>query len=132
MKVRWPFISQTRDREMSDEMQFHIESKTRELMDTGMSDADARLEARRRFGSVLKQKETGQDLRGDRWTCPAPCRAGRTQDRPRPRHAHLRLAGWQSGGAEAVNPCEFGFHFKEANNPVFHALRVDPLKTIGV
>ena len=66
MKVRWPFISQTRDREMSDEMQFHIESKTRELMDTGMSDADARLEARRRFGSVLKQKETGHEIKAGR------------------------------------------------------------------
>ncbi|HTG88851.1 MAG TPA: ABC transporter permease, partial [Vicinamibacterales bacterium] len=66
MKIRWPFISQTRDREMSDEMQFHIESKTRELMDTGMSDADARLEARRRFGSVLKQKETGHEIKAGR------------------------------------------------------------------
>ena len=66
MKVRWPFISQTRDREMSDEMQFHIESKTRELMDTGMSDADARLEARRRFGSVLKQKEAGHEIKAGR------------------------------------------------------------------
>ena len=66
MKIRWPFISQTRDREMSDEMQFHIESKTRELMDTGMSDADARLEARRRFGSVLKQKEAGHEIKAGR------------------------------------------------------------------
>ena len=50
---------------MSDEMQFHIESKTRELMDTGMSDADARLEARRRFGSVWR---TSRPLMPGIWT----------------------------------------------------------------
>ncbi len=57
MKLKWPFISQKRDDEMNAEMAFHIESKTRELVNAGMSEADARLEARRRFGSVLKQKE---------------------------------------------------------------------------
>jgi hypothetical protein len=46
MKIRWPFFSQKRDDEMSDEMAFHIESKTRELVSGGMNEADARLEAR--------------------------------------------------------------------------------------
>ena len=32
MKLKWPFISQKRDDEMYDEMAFHIESKTRELV----------------------------------------------------------------------------------------------------
>ena len=32
MKLKWPFISQKRDEDMSDEMAFHIESKTRELV----------------------------------------------------------------------------------------------------
>src|SRR5687768_10053662 len=67
MKLRWPFISRKRDQEMSDEMAFHIESKTRELVDAGMSAADARLEARRRFGSVLKQKEQGHEIRNGRF-----------------------------------------------------------------
>jgi putative ABC transport system permease protein len=67
MKFKWPFISQKRDDEMSAEMQFHIESKTRELVDAGMSEADARLEARRRFGSVLKQKEQGHEIRSGRF-----------------------------------------------------------------
>ena len=48
-------------------MAFHIESKTRELMDAGMSEADARLEARRRFGSVLKQKEAGHEIHAGRF-----------------------------------------------------------------
>jgi putative ABC transport system permease protein len=63
MKLKWPFISQKRDKEMSDEMAFHIESTTRELVDGGMSETDARFEARRRFGSVLKQKEAGHEIR---------------------------------------------------------------------
>ena len=67
MKLKWPFISQKRDEDMSDEMAFHIESKTRELVDAGMSEADARLEARRRFGSVLKQKEQGHEIRNGRF-----------------------------------------------------------------
>lgn len=66
MKIRWPFFSQRRDAEMSREMAFHIESRTRELMDAGMSEADARVEARRRFGSVLKQKEAGHEIRAGR------------------------------------------------------------------
>src|SRR5688572_27557498 len=63
MKLNWPFISKKRDEEMTAEMNFHIESKARELVNTGMSEQDARLEARRRFGSVLKQKEIGHDIR---------------------------------------------------------------------
>ena len=67
MKIRWPFISQKRDDDMSREMAFHIESKARELVERGMSEADARLEARRRFGSVLKQKEAGHEVRVGRF-----------------------------------------------------------------
>ena len=66
MKIRWPFISHKRDREMSEEMAFHIESKTRELVQRGMGEEDARFEARRRFGSVLKQKEAGHEIRTGR------------------------------------------------------------------
>ena len=67
MKFRLPFITQNRDDDMSAEMAFHIESKTHELMQQGMSEADARLEARRRFGSVLKQKEAGHEIRTGRF-----------------------------------------------------------------
>jgi putative ABC transport system permease protein len=67
MKLKRPFISNKRDEEMTAEMNFHIESKTRELVSAGMSEADARLEARRRFGSVLKQKEAGHEIRTGRF-----------------------------------------------------------------
>ena len=63
MKIRWPFVTQKRDDDMSQEMAFHIESTTRDLVRGGMSERDARLEARRRFGSVLKQKEAGHEIR---------------------------------------------------------------------
>ena len=67
MKITWPFFSQKRDDEMTEEMQFHIESKARELVSAGMSEADARFEARRRFGSMLKQKEVGHEIRAGRF-----------------------------------------------------------------
>jgi predicted permease len=67
MKLKWPFIVQKSDDDMSREMAFHIESKTRELMDGGMSEGDARREARRRFGSMLKQKEAGHEIRAGRF-----------------------------------------------------------------
>ena len=76
MKFRWPFHSQKRDDEMTAEMEFHLESKARELVEAGMSEADARLEARRRFGNVLKHKEAGHEIR-----------AGRLVRRRRPRRA---------------------------------------------
>ena len=67
MKIRWPFVSQKRDDEMSREMAFHLESTTRALIDGGMSRKDAELEARRRFGSVLKQKEAGHEIKAGRF-----------------------------------------------------------------
>src|SRR5687768_2243625 len=65
-KIRWPFVSQRRDDDMSKEMAFHIESTTRDLVAGGMTQKDAQLEARRRFGSVLKQKEAGHEIRTGR------------------------------------------------------------------
>lgn len=67
MKIHWPLITRKRDEEMSAEMAFHIESKARDLVESGMSDEDARLEARRRFGSILKQKEAGHEIRSGRF-----------------------------------------------------------------
>ena len=52
-----------RDREMEREMTFHIESLTRDLVSSGMSEDEARATARRRFGSLLQLKEEGHDVR---------------------------------------------------------------------
>ena len=53
-----------RDRDMEDEMAFHIESLKADLMRDGMSEAEAGETARRRFGRVLQLKEEGHDVRG--------------------------------------------------------------------
>jgi putative ABC transport system permease protein len=57
------FSTSRRDREMTDEMAFHIESTTDALVRSGLAEPDARLAARRQFGGILKQKETGHEIR---------------------------------------------------------------------
>jgi predicted permease len=48
---------------MDREMAYHIESLTRELVRSGMDDAQAARTARRRFGDVRRLKERGHDVR---------------------------------------------------------------------
>ena len=55
-----------RDREMDREMAFHIESIKRDLIDSGMAEADADRAARQRFGRVRQLKEEGHDIRSAR------------------------------------------------------------------
>ena len=56
----------SRDEDMQREMAFHIDSMAREYVRAGMTEDDAQREARRRFGSVLRQKERGHDVRTSR------------------------------------------------------------------
>ncbi len=58
-----PMTWHARDSDMDQEMAFHLESMTTEYMRTGMSQAEAEQAARRRFGSVLRHKERGHDVR---------------------------------------------------------------------
>src|SRR5438094_2766389 len=55
------------DRQMDDEMRFHIEMETRDLMSRGMSRQDAERQARAHFGGVQRYKEEGHDVRGTSW-----------------------------------------------------------------
>ena len=55
-----------RDRDMDQEMGFHLESLKREALRSGLSDAEAEHTARRRFGNVLRIKEQAHDVRGVR------------------------------------------------------------------
>jgi putative ABC transport system permease protein len=57
------FIWRSRDDDMQQEMTFHIESMAREYVRAGMSEDDAQHGARRRFGSMLRHKERGHDVR---------------------------------------------------------------------
>src|SRR5262245_44644580 len=52
------------DDDMAREMAFHIDALAREYMRAGISEDEAQGEARRRFGSVLRQKERGHDVKG--------------------------------------------------------------------
>jgi predicted permease len=55
------------DRELSDEMAFHLEKQIEQNMGAGMSEDDARYEAMRRFGGVEQAKEECRDAWGVRF-----------------------------------------------------------------
>jgi putative ABC transport system permease protein len=57
------FTWNARDRDMDQEMAFHVESLTREYVRGGMSQGEAERAAHRRFGSVTRLKEQGHDIR---------------------------------------------------------------------
>src|SRR5689334_18759631 len=44
--------------EIADELEFHLEQRTRALVEQGLTEADARAEAERRFGSVERVRQT--------------------------------------------------------------------------
>jgi putative ABC transport system permease protein len=56
-----------RDQDMRDEMAHHIDSLTGEFVEAGMTRRDAEQAARRRFGSTLRVKEQGHDVRQSGW-----------------------------------------------------------------
>jgi predicted permease len=66
--LRWRvpevFARDARDRGMDQELQFHLEMLTQQYIQSGMSQAEARREARRRFGGVPQIKERGHEVRG--------------------------------------------------------------------
>jgi len=55
------------DREMDEEMRFHLEMLAREKLEEGMSAEDARSNAFRQFGGVDQIKETCRERRGTAW-----------------------------------------------------------------
>jgi predicted permease len=55
------------EREMEEEIRFHLEMEERKLTGEGMSPGQARTEARRRFGGEDRMKERTRDERGARW-----------------------------------------------------------------
>jgi putative ABC transport system permease protein len=60
------FTWNARDRDMEQEMAFHIESLARKYVESGMSEPDAQRAARSRFGNALRLKEQGHDVRSSR------------------------------------------------------------------
>lgn len=65
------------DKAVNDELEFHFDNKVRELMDRGLPEADARLEAERKFGDVertrrnlaaIDRERVGGERRTERWS----------------------------------------------------------------
>ena len=56
----------TAEREMDEEMRFHLDMEARDLVRQGYAAAAAQREARVRFGGVERYKEEGRDARGVR------------------------------------------------------------------
>jgi len=52
------------DREIDEEIRFHLEMRSQENIEAGMNPADARREAIRRFGNITYIKEISRDVRG--------------------------------------------------------------------
>jgi putative ABC transport system permease protein len=55
------------EREMRDEMHFHLEMEAEELTRFGAADGEAQRLARRRFGGVARYEDEARDARGGRW-----------------------------------------------------------------
>lgn len=64
LRARALFSPNRAERDLDDELEFHIERETRKLIDDGMSPADARMRARARFGSVTVTADDCRDERG--------------------------------------------------------------------
>src|SRR6266700_4159376 len=55
------------NRDLDDELQFHVEMRERENLAAGMSPGEARLDALRRFGNMTIEKERTRDRDINRW-----------------------------------------------------------------
>src|SRR5215831_12680402 len=55
------------ERELDEELRYHIEQQTEQNIRLGMSPGDAHIAARKVFGGVEQAKERSRDARGTRW-----------------------------------------------------------------
>ena len=67
LKLRSLLSRPAAERELDDELRFHLEMETEANLRRGMAPGDARREAYRRFGGVERFKEQARDVRGTRW-----------------------------------------------------------------
>jgi len=61
------FRKEQLDREMDEEMRFHLEMRTRQNVQAGMEPEEARYAALRSFGGMEQVKEVCRELRGVEW-----------------------------------------------------------------
>lgn len=111
-------LSPLRDRDIDHELQFHLDALAREFQGQGMSERDARLAARRRFGSVARTKDSGHDVR----------RAGALEDVVRElAHAGRRLARTPAFTLAAVATLALAIGANAAIFAVVHRIVLAPL-----
>jgi putative ABC transport system permease protein len=67
LKVRALLTPRRVERELDDELRFHLEMETEQNLRRGMRPREARREAYRRFGGVERFKEQTREVRGTRW-----------------------------------------------------------------
>ena len=66
-RIRYWLDHSERQRLLWEEMEFHIESMTRELAAQGMSEPDARAAAHRKFGNMTQKSEEARSTWIARW-----------------------------------------------------------------
>src|SRR4029453_16811412 len=64
LRARALLVPNRAERDLDDELQFHIERETRKLIEDGVSAEEARTQARARFGSVTVTADQCRDERG--------------------------------------------------------------------
>ena len=64
LRARAMFARQHVERELDEELAFHIDREAQKLIDEGVPEADARVAARARFGSVPRAADECRDARG--------------------------------------------------------------------
>ena len=64
LRARALLLPNRAERDLDDELQFHIERETRKLIEEGVSAEEARMQARGRFGSVTVTADECRDERG--------------------------------------------------------------------
>jgi putative ABC transport system permease protein len=66
-RLRAPFDHARHEREMSDEMRFHLDMEAQDLVAHGLNPAEARRRALAAFGGERRFREEGHDARGSHW-----------------------------------------------------------------
>jgi hypothetical protein len=66
-RLRAILFRRSDERELAEELHFHLEMETERLRDSGLTDAEARRRGRMALGGAERVKDDVRDARGTRW-----------------------------------------------------------------